>query len=228
MSKVLVVEDDLALSAGLCFELDMSGYLTVAAYTGKKARQLLLTDPFDLVLLDVNLPDESGFELCREIKGKRPELPVIFLTANDLEEDVLGGFDLGAEDYITKPFNVRILKRRMEVALRRGNGGAKEEEEFDDGFLCLNLESLSAVRNGEKLTITPNEYKILRLLLAGAGSIVTRQVLLSRLWDCDGNYIDDHTLTVTVNRLRAKIEDADHSYIRTVRGMGYIWLGAGL
>ena len=228
MSKVLVVEDDLALSAGLCFELDMSGYLTVAAYTGKKARQLLLTDPFDLVLLDVTLPDESGFELCREIKGKRPELPVIFLTANDLEEDVLGGFDLGAEDYITKPFNVRILKRRMEVALRRGSGGAKEEEEFDDGFLCLNLESLSAVRNGEKLTITPNEYKILRLLLAGAGSIVTRQVLLSRLWDCDGNYIDDHTLTVTVNRLRAKIEDADHSYIRTVRGMGYIWLGAGL
>lgn len=228
MSKVLVVEDDLALSAGLCFELDMSGYLTVAAYTGKKARQLLLTDPFDLVLLDVTLPDESGFELCREIKGKRPELPVIFLTANDLEEDVLGGFDLGAEDYITKPFNVRILKRRMEVALRRGSGEAKEEEEFDDGFLCLNLESLSAVRNGEKLTITPNEYKILRLLLAGAGSIVTRQVLLSRLWDCDGNYIDDHTLTVTVNRLRAKIEDADHSYIRTVRGMGYIWLGAGL
>lgn len=227
MSKILVVEDDLALSAGLCFELDMSGYLTVAAYTGKKARQLLLTDPFDLVLLDVNLPDESGLELCREIKRKQPKLPVIFLTANDLEEDVLGGFDLGAEDYITKPFNVRILKRRMEVALRRGGGGGKEEE-FDDGFLCLNLESLSAVRNGEKLTITPNEYKILRLLLAGEGSIVTRQVLLSKLWDCDGNYIDDHTLTVTMNRLRAKIEDADHSYIRTVRGMGYIWLGAGL
>ncbi len=84
------------------------------------------------------------------------------------------------------------------------------------------------MRNGEKLTITPNEYKILRLLLAGEGSIVTRQVLLSRLWDCDGNYIDDHTLTVTMNRLRAKIEDADHSYIRTVRGMGYIWMGAGL
>lgn len=227
MSKILVVEDDLALSAGLCFELDMSGYLTVAAYTGKKARQLLLTDPFELVLLDVNLPDESGFELCREIKRKQPKLPVIFLTANDLEEDVLDGFDLGAEDYITKPFNVRILKRRMEVALRRRGGGGKEEK-FDDGFLCLNLESLSAVRNGEKLTITPNEYKILRLLLAGEGSIVTRQVLLSRLWDCYGNYIDDHTLTVTMNRLRAKIEDADHSYIRTVRGMGYIWMGAGL
>ena len=214
MSKILVVEDDLALSAGLCFELDMSGYLTVAAYTGKKAWQLLLTDPFELVLLDVNLPDESGFELCREIKRKQPKLPVIFLTANDLEEDVLDGFDLGAE-------------RRMEVALRRRGGGGKEEK-FDDGFLCLNLESLSAVRNGEKLTITPNEYKILRLLLAGEGSIVTRQVLLSRLWDCDGNYIDDHTLTVTMNRLRAKIEDADHSYIRTVRGMGYIWMGAGL
>lgn len=227
MSKVLVVEDDLTLSAGLCFELDMSGYLTVAAYTCDKARQLLLADSFDLMLLDVNLPDGSGFELCREAKRNLPKLPVIFLTANDLEEDVLGGFDLGADDYITKPFNVQILKRRMEVALRRGGGKVKEEK-FDDGFLCLDLGGLSAVRSGEKLTITPNEYKILRLLLANSGNIVTRQVLLSRLWDCDGNYIDDHTLTVTVNRMRAKLEDADHSYIRTVRGMGYIWTGAGL
>ena len=227
MNRILLAEDNDSLRELVQDYLAQNGFEVDAKADGLSAWEAFREKNYQLVLLDVNLPDESGFELCREIKRKQPKLPVVFLTANDLEEDVLDGFDLGAEDYITKPFNVRILKRRMEVALRRRGGGGKEEK-FDDGFLCLNLESLSAVRNGEKLTITPNEYKILRLLLAGEGSIVTRQVLLSRLWDCDGNYIDDHTLTVTMNRLRAKIEDADHSYIRTVRGMGYIWMGAGL
>ena len=227
MQKILVVEDDLALSAGVCFELDTSGYLTVAAYNCQKAQQLLKRDDFDLVILDVNLPDGNGFDLCREVKKNYSDLPVIFLTANDLEQDVLNGFDLGADDYITKPFNIQILKRRVEVALRRGASSTKLSAEcYDDGFLCLDFSALIAMRNGEKLAITPNEYKMLRVLTANAGNIVTRQILLEKLWDCDSNYIDDHTLTVTVNRLRAKIEDADHSYIQTVRGMGYIWTGA--
>lgn len=227
MAKILVVEDDLALSAGLCFELDTSGYLTVAAYNCQKAKQLLKTDYFDLAILDVNLPDGNGFDLCREVKQALPELSVIFLTANDLEQDVLNGFDLGADDYITKPFNIQILKRRVEVALRRGTSKAKTlADSYDDGFLRLDFSTLTAIRNGEKLAITPNEYKLLRLLTGNAGNIVTRQILLEKLWDCDGNYIDDHTLTVTMNRLRAKIEDTGHSYIQTVRGMGYIWTGA--
>ena len=226
--KILVVEDDLALSAGLCFELDSSGYLTVAAYGCQKARYFLENEHFDLVILDVNLPDGNGSDLCREIKAARPELPVIFLTANDLEEDILNGFDLGADDYITKPFHTQILKRRAEVALRRGNSGAKAAMDgYDDGFLRLDFQALTAVRSGEKLSITPNEYKLLRVLTANAGNLVTRQLLLEKLWDCDENFIDDHTLTVTMNRLRAKIEEEGHTYIRTVRGMGYIWTGAG-
>ena len=226
MSKILVIEDDLPLSTGLCFELDTSGYLTVAAYSCQKARQFIKIDHFDLAILDINLPDGDGFDLCREIKKEQPELPVIFLTAKDLEQDVLKGFDLGADDYITKPFHMQILKRRVEVALRRGTGSIKASEEgYDDGFLRLDFHTLTAVRNGEQQPITPNEYKLLRLLTAHAGNLVTRQLLLEKLWDCDGNYVDDHTLTVTMNRLRSKIEDADHSYIRTVRGMGYIWTG---
>ena len=226
--KILVVEDDLALSAGLCFELDTSGYLTVAAYGCQKARYFLENEHFDLVILDVNLPDGNGSDLCREIKAARPELPVIFLTANDLEEDILNGFDLGADDYITKPFHTQILKRRAEVALRRGNSGAKAAMDgYDDGFLRLDFQALTAVRSGEKLSITPNEYKLLRVLTANAGNLVTRQLLLEKLWDCDENFIDDHTLTVTMNRLRAKLEEEGHTYIRTVRGMGYIWTGAG-
>ncbi len=229
MAKILVVEDDLPLSTGLCFELDTSGYLTVAAYNCQKALKLIKIDHFDLAILDINLPDGDGFELCREIKKEQPQLPVLFLTAKDLEQDVLKGFDLGADDYVTKPFHMQILKRRVEVALRRGAENTKAlEEGYDDGFLRLDFRTLTAVRNGEQQPITPNEYKLLKILTAHAGNLVTRQILLEKLWDCDGNYVDDHTLTVTMNRLRAKIEDAGHSYIRTVRGMGYIWTGEKL
>ena len=142
--KILVVEDDLALSAGLCFELDAHDYLSVAAYTCKKALQLLEEGSFDLALLDVNLPDGSGFDLCREIKSRFPGLPVIFLTANDLESDVLSGFDLGAEDYITKPFNMQILLRRVEVALRHLKKTEKPGEIWSDGYLTLNFSALTA------------------------------------------------------------------------------------
>ena len=227
MEKILVLEDDLALSAGLCFELDSAGYLTVAAYNCQKARQLLSGERFDLALLDVNLPDGNGFDLCREFKARQPELPVIFLTANDLEADVLRGFDMGAEDYVTKPFNMQILLRRVEVALRRTNAqpAAPQADRWSDGWLTLDFSALTAQRGEEKLAITPNEYKLLKYLTEHTGQILTRQQLLDRLWDNDGNFIDDHTLTVTMNRLRAKIEDDAHPYIKTVRGMGYIWTG---
>ena len=225
--RILVVEDDLALSAGLCFELDSSGYITVAAYNCRKAEQLIEADHFDLALLDVNLPDGNGFDLCRFIKSSHPELPVIFLTANDLEQHVLEGFDLGAEDYVTKPFHMQILLRRVEVVLRRANKSPAETtaKRWSDGFLLLDFSALTAQRGTEKLAITPNEYKLLRALTENAGKILTRQILLEKLWDSGGNFVDDHTLTVTMNRLRSKIEDESHSYIQTVRGMGYIWKG---
>ena len=226
MERILVVEDDLALSAGLCFELDTSGYISVPAYNCAKARYLLGDGKFSLVLLDVNLPDGNGFDLCREIKETQPEQPVIFLTARDLEADVLSGFDLGAEDYVTKPFNMQILLRRVEVALRRsGKNAPARGDQWSDGWLVLDFAALTAKRGTEKLAITPNEYKLLKILTENAGNILTRQTLLERLWDSEGNYIDDHTLTVTMNRLRSKIEDDGHTYVKTVRGMGYIWTG---
>ena len=224
--KILVVEDDLTLSAGICFELDCSGYLTVAAYNCKKAIQLIQGDHFDLAILDVNLPDGNGFDLCRTIKANHPEVPVMFLTANDLETDILNGFDLGAEDYVTKPFNMKILLRRVDVAIRRNKSSEQQAtDRWSDGFLTLDFGALTAQRGSETLSITPNEYKLLRVLTENAGNILTRQILLERLWDSGGNFIDDHTLTVTMNRLRSKIEDDAHSYIQTVRGMGYIWKG---
>ena len=228
MKRILVVEDDLALSAGLCFELDAAGYTAIPAYNCAKARHLFQQEQqLALALLDVNLPDGSGFALCRELKEERPELPVIFLTANDLEQDVLTGFDMGAEDYVTKPFNMQILLRRVEVVLRRAGvkQPAPQADRWSDGWLTLDFSALTAQRGEEKLVITPNEYKLLKTLTEHSGQILTRQVLLERLWDSGGNFIDDHTLTVTMNRLRAKIEDDTHPYIKTVRGMGYIWTG---
>lgn len=227
MERILVIEDDIALSAGLCFELDSTGYITVAAYNCAKALAVLKTDDFALAILDVNLPDGNGFDLCRQIKQEHAGLPVIFLTANDLEQDILNGFDMGADDYVTKPFNMDILKRRIEVVLRRKSdvSSSSSSDCFYDGFLKLDFQTLTAIRRGEKLAITPNEYKILKLLTANAGTIMTRQILLEKLWDCDEHYIDDHTLTVGINRLRNKIEDPEHTYIKTIRGMGYIWTG---
>lgn len=227
MKRILVVEDDLALSAGLCFELDAAGYTAIPAYNCVKARHLFQQEQqLALALLDVNLPDGSGFALCRELKEERSELPVIFLTANDLEQDVLTGFDMGAEDYVTKPFNMQILLKRLEVALRRvGQQPSPAADRWTDGSLVLDFSALTAQRGQEKLVITPNEYKLLKLFTDHPGQILTRQQLLDRLWDSAGNFIDDHTLTVTMNRLRAKIEDGAYTYIKTVRGMGYIWTG---
>ena len=225
MKKILIVEDDLALSSGLCFELDTSGYLTSAAYTLEKADRLLKEESFHLVLLDVNLPDGNGFDLCKKIKADFPEIPVIFLTANDMDKDVINGFDLGADDYITKPFHTQILKRRIEVALRRGCKRRASGGYYDDGWLRLDFAALTAIRGNETLSITPNEYKLLCFLIANAGRLVTRRLLMEKLWDSGGNFIDDHSLTVAMNRLRGKIEDDGHSYIQTIRGMGYIWTG---
>lgn len=231
--KILVVEDDLALSAGLCFELDMNGYITVAAYNCQKVRQLVQSETFDLAILDVNLPDGNGFDLCKEVKEKKPELPVMFLTANDLEEDQIKGYDLGGEDYVTKPFSMAILQKKIETILRRAKKTENvvdqpKQNGFDDGVLKVDFDSLFVVKNGEKIPMTPNEYKILRLLIAGKGSIITRELMLEKLWDSEGSFVSDHTLTVTVNRLRAKLEGEDRQYIKTVRGIGYTWAGDSL
>ena len=227
--KLLVVEDDLTLSTGICFELDSNGYLTVAAYNCKKAHQLIQSDHFDLAILDVNLPDGNGFDLCHTIKKMHPQMPVIFLSANDLEQDILNGFDLGAEDYVTKPFDMKILLRRIEVAVHRNPASEQQTVNgWSDGFLSLDFSKLTAARRNEKIIVTANEYKLLKILTENAGNILTRQMLLERLWDIEDNFVDDHALTVTINRLRAKIEDDTHTYIKTVRGIGYVWTGDAL
>ena len=225
MAKILIVDDEAAIADLIELTLAQAGYKCDTAASGTEAEDKLEKTQYDLVLLDVMLPQISGFELMEYLQPAGT--PVIFLTANDLERDVLSGFDMGAEDYVTKPFNMQILLRRVEVVLRRAGvkQPAPQADRWSDGWLTLDFSALTAQRGEEKLVITPNEYKLLKTLTEHSGQILTRQVLLERLWDSDGNFIDDHTLTVTMNRLRAKIEDEAHTYIKTVRGMGYIWTG---
>ena len=222
--RILVIEDDLALSAGLCFELDSNGYLTVAAYNCRKARQLLQEDQFDLAIMDVNLPDGNGFDFCKEVKERCPETAVIFLTANDMESDMLKGYELGADDYVTKPFPMSVFQKKLAALLSR-IAKQSEEDKYNDGTFAIDFKEMTASLEGKALVFTPLEYRLLKIFTKNPQNVLTRQMLLERLWDIDENFVDEHALTVAVSRVRNKIETNGQQYIKTVYGMGYMWVG---
>ena len=179
---------------------------------------------YDLIVLDVNLPDGNGFDICHEVKERRPDTAVIFLTANDMESDMLKGFELGADDYVTKPFPISVFQKKVSALLNRisaQSGG----DFYDDGNLYINFSELSACLAGQPITLTSLEYRLLKVLTRNSQTVLTRQVLLEKLWDVDENYVDEHALTTTISRIRSKIETNQHSYIKTVYGMGYMWIG---
>ena len=220
MAKILVVEDDLALSAGLCFALDESGHLTAAAYTCQKARQLLKTDRFDLVILDVNLPDGNGFDLCRECKSSTPERPVIFLTANDLEQDELNGFDLGADDYITKPFSPKELVLRVNNIIKRAYKDNSNRIAVD-GYELDEVQRKIYADNVE-IELTTKEFDLLTFLAENPNLVFSKDTLFDRVWGMD-SLGDAATVTVHINRLRDKLgkNESKNQFIETVWGAGY-------
>lgn len=221
--KILVVEDDRLLNSTLCYNLSVTGYKIDAALTKAEAEKLSKEQDYDLIVLDINLPDGCGFDLCREIKEYKPDTAVIFLTAKDMESDMLQGFELGADDYVTKPFPVSVFRKKVSALLSRiqKQGG----ECYDDGSLDINFSEMNAAAAGETISFTPMEYKLLKLLVKNAGIVLTRQVLLEKLWDVEGNFVDEHALTATVSRIRGKIERNGVQYLKTVYGMGYMWIG---
>lgn len=174
-----------------------------------------------MILLDGNLPDGDGFDFCRTVKSKH-DIPVIFLTARDMEQEEMQGFDCGADDYITKPFKMPILHRRIQAALRK-TGAREERSLYDDGFLRIDFDQMIAVRGEETLMMTPTEFKLLRLLIVNADNVLTKRLLLEKIWDQSGNFVDEHTVAVNINRLRKKIETPEHVYIKTLYGVGYQW-----
>ena len=222
MPKILVVEDDRKLNQTICYALEKSGYTPCPAHSIKMAKAACLQDTPHLILLDVNLPDGEGFLFCQWIKSQS-SAPVLFLTARDLEEDALTGYELGAEDYVTKPISIKILLKKIDVILKRNQPDSTSS--FNDGFLSADFEKAKITVSGQECPLTPTEFRLLKQFTANRGQLLTYEVLLERLWDSNGQFVDKHTLAVNVNRLRKKIETNDHKYISNIYGMGYQWLG---
>lgn len=222
--RILVVEDDKLLNSTLCYNLSMSGYDVDSALSKGAAMRFFTEKKYGLAVLDVNLPDGNGFDLCSEMKKKNPDTAVIFLTARDMESDQLRGFELGADDYVIKPFPINVFQKKVSALLSR----IQKQSTigcYDDGNLFINFSEMSATLAGEDISFTAMEYRILKILTANMQIVLTRRILLEKLWDADGNFVDEHALTCAISRIRAKIEAGSFQYIKTVYGMGYMWVG---
>ena len=225
--NILLVEDDITLAMGIEYSLKNEGFNVYTVGKIKDAKEKISNSHIDIILLDVNLPDGNGYELCKEVRVDS-EVPIIFLTACDEEVNIVMGLDLGADDYITKPVRVRELVARINAVARRKGVVSKDKE--DNKIIVRDIKVLPLkyeVYNGdEKLQLTSVEYKLLLLLIENSGNVLTRKTLLEKLWDIEGDFIEESTLTVYIKRLREKLkEDKENPYIETVRGIGYKWIG---
>lgn len=224
MNRVLIVEDDEVLNAGLCFHLQRKGIKVEPAYSLSQAGTYLKDYEPDLIILDVNLPDGNGFAFAKEVLT-RQSAAFVFLTACNLDDEVIYGLQLGADDYITKPFSIRVVVERIQTILRR----CTKPEETSGVYTCRNLEvdfeRRTASKDGLLLTLTPTEFNLLEIFCRNSNRILSKEILLEKVWDERGNYVNDHALTLNISRLRGKLEDTDNSFIKTVYGMGYEWMG---
>lgn len=220
--KIFLLEDDSAIAMGLTYSLENEGYSVTLAKSVRQAMELVEAEAFSLYILDLTLPDGSGYDVCKKIKSIG-DLPVIFLTAYDDEVNVVMGFDLGADDYITKPFRVKELLMRIKSVLRRYN------KDFNDGIikikeLTINTNEAKVYKNNTEIILTAMEYRLLLILLNNRGNVLSRTQLLENIWDVAGDFVEDNTLTVYIKRLRDKIEEepTKPEYIKTIRGLGYV------
>ncbi|MCI8616610.1 DNA-binding response regulator [Parablautia intestinalis] len=226
MKKIIIIEDDTILNKTLAYNLVSDGYEVDSAYTCSMAKELLKGN-YHLALLDINLPDGNGLDLCTEIKEKTPETYIIFLTANDRESDMLKGYEAGGADYFTKPFSVAVLCRKIAAVFDTIEQHCPHHDLYKDGFLNIDFSEQTATLGGNPIDFTPKEYRTLLLFIKNSRLILTKTQLLEKLWDVDGNFVDEHTLTTIISRIRKKIEVDGHKYIKTAYGMGYQWIGGG-
>ncbi|MBQ1327513.1 MAG: response regulator transcription factor [Eubacterium sp.] len=223
--KILVIEDDFALAMGLNYTLKADGYLTDHAKNLKEAREFLLKEKnYSLIILDVMLPDGDGFSFLEEFMQMNIDIPVIFSTAVSDEANIVRGLDLGADDYITKPYRVKELLARIAAVIRRherGRNNTKASEDFIYfGEHKFSESSLRLYIGDELIDCTPAELRLLREFLNNKGIVLTRNLLMERLYDTENSFIDDNTLSVYIKRLRDKLGE-DAGFIKTVKGVGY-------
>lgn len=222
MKRILLVEDDKTIVLGLEYFLKQEGYDIIVCNDMKTALKVVRTHKYDIAILDISLPDGNGYDICKAIR-RNSDIPVIFLTACDEEVNVVMGFDIGADDYVTKPFRVRELLSRIKTILNRVGKREKNKNEIEIGNVTINTSSGKVIKNNEEILLTALEYRLLLTLANNEGQILTRNQLLEGIWDIDGNFVNDNTLTVYIKRLRDKIEDDPQNpkIINTIRGMGY-------
>lgn len=224
MKWILLVEDDLSLINGLSFAVKKQGYTLDVAHTKDEADRLWQNGAYDLVILDVSLPDESGFDICKRIR-QTSKVPIMFLTAMDEETDIIMGLDIGGDDYITKPFKLAVFMSRINALLRRSDNFNQADTELNSNGIRVQLLKGEVYKNNVQVELTAREYKLLCLFMENPDEVLSPEQILNRLWDCDENYIDNNSLTVYIRRLRTKIEDdpGKPKRIVTVRRMGYKW-----
>lgn len=219
--KILIVEDDRGLNQGITLALKEEGVEFFSAFTLAQAQKIWENEVVDMVLLDINLPDGSGYELLKKIR-RTSQIPVLMLTANDLEIDEVTGFSLGADDYITKPFSLMVLRARVErmrSRIRRTEGYEYKDERFQFFY-----DEMRYLADGQEIVLSKTEQKLLKLFTEHIGQTLTREQLIDVLWTGDRKYVDENALSVTVNRLRRKLEGKDRECpIQTVYGLGYVW-----
>ena len=227
-STILLLEDDLSLIDGLVYMLEREGYRVQVARTIKEAREALKGEiPYALLILDITLPDGTGFMVCEEVRRSGSQVPILFLTASDEELQIIRGLDSGGDDYLTKPFRFGELCSRIRALLRRSSYTTTNQEAsvLRSGSLEIHLTENRVLKKQQPLLLTAMEYRLLCLLVQNRGKILTREILLNRLWDQSGSFVDDNTLSVYVRRLREKVESnpSQPEHLITVRGFGYQW-----
>lgn len=223
MAAILLVEDDTTLSLGIVYSLEKEGYSVEKANTVADAKKIISSQEFDIIILDVGLPDGNGFELCEFIRRDKTT-PVLFLSAEDEEVNIVMGLDMGGDDYITKPFRINELLSRIKAVLRRYNKSIVGQS-LKSGDLRVDLLQNKVFIKDKEVFLTASEYKLLLILMRNFKIALSRLRILENLWDAEGDFVDDNSLSVYIRRLREKIEEDSSKpiYIKTLRGVGYVW-----
>ena len=218
--KLLIIEDDIDLREGLHFSFEGDGCEVFDVGTGREGQQQIKKGSYDLVLLDCNLPDGTGFDLCRKVR-RFSMIPIIMLTARDTEMDEIRALELGVNDYLSKPFSLGVLKARMKRILNE----KAETANLCSGNIVIDKSTCKVYKNEEEITLSKLEYRLLMYLIENKNHVLSKEQILSQIWDSDGKYVDNNTVSVNISRLRMKIEEdaSNPKFIKTVHGVGYIW-----
>ena len=222
MEQILIIEDDIALNKGLCKALTTDSRQLISCTDIRSAREQILCSMPSLILLDINLPDGSGLDFLKELKKGSDSIPVILLTANDTDLDIVNGLELGADDYITKPFSLAVLRARVNTQLRKKPSATVPNSVIIIGDYSFNFSTMEFSVRNKKVELSKTEQKLLRLLIENRGTVMSRSALVDRIWTDGAEYVEENALSVTVKRLRDKLEA--HQYIKTIYGIGYSWV----